>query len=98
MRRLQMELMPAQMAMQSSTMKPMMFTIIFIIGIFSWMAESWWLQGWLREPSVATNVGNDGYDLLDFPAWVITYIAMSAPGRITDRHIKIIRFGRHPLV
>ena len=45
----------------------MMFTIIFIIGIFSWMAESAATSRvWLREPSVATNVGNDGYDLLDF--------------------------------
>ena len=34
-----------------------------------------------------------------FPAWIATYIAMSAPlGRIIDRHIKIIRFSRHPFV
>ena len=34
-----------------------------------------------------------------FPAWIATYIAMSAPlGGILDRHIKIVRFSRHPLV
>ena len=100
MRRLQMELMPAQMAMQSSMMKPMMFTIIFIIGIFSWMAESaaGFRVGYVSLP------WQPMWGMMDticwiFPAWVITYIAMSAPlGRIIDRHIKIIRFGRHPLV
>ncbi|HJO42331.1 MAG TPA: hypothetical protein QF508_02880, partial [Candidatus Thalassarchaeaceae archaeon] len=31
--------------------------------------------------------------------WVATYITMSAPlGRIIDRHIKILRYGRHPLI
>ena len=100
MRRLQMELMPAQMAMQSSMMKPMMFTIIFIIGIFSWMAESaaGFRVGYVSLP------WQPMWGMMDticwiFPAWVVTYIAMSAPlGRIIDRHIKIIRFGRHPLV
>ncbi len=100
MRRLQMELMPDQMAMQSSMMKPMMFTIIFIIGIFSWMAESaaGFRVGYVSLP------WQPMWGMMDticwiFPAWVITYIAMSAPlGRIIDRHIKIIRFGRHPLV
>ena len=100
MRRLQMELMPDQMAMQSSMMKPMMFTIVFIIGIFSWMAESaaGFRVGYVSLP------WQPMWGMMDticwiFPAWVITYIAMSAPlGRIIDRHIKIIRFGRHPLV
>ena len=33
------------------------------------------------------------------PAWIASYITMSAPlGRIIDRHIKIIRYKRHPLV
>jgi uncharacterized membrane protein (DUF106 family) len=40
MRQLQMEMMPDQMAMQSATMKPMVFTMVFIIAIFSWMANS----------------------------------------------------------
>ena len=40
MQKLQMEMMPEQMAMQGAMMKPMMFTMIFIIGIFSWMADT----------------------------------------------------------
>ena len=100
MRQLQMEIMPDQMAMQSSMMKPMMFTIVFIIGIFSWMEAS--AAGF--RVSYVSLPWQPMWSMMDrvcwiFPAWVITYIAMSAPlGRIIDRHIKIVRFSRHPLV
>ncbi len=100
MRRLQMEMMPDTMAMQSAMMKPMMFTIVFIIAIFSWMEQSAygfrvdyvslpWAPMWGMMDRV----------MWIFPAWIVTYIAMSAPlGRIIDRHIKIFRMGRHPLI
>ncbi|MDG1533050.1 MAG: EMC3/TMCO1 family protein [Candidatus Thalassarchaeaceae archaeon] len=100
MRKLQMEMMPDQMAMQSAMMRPMMFTMIFIIAIFSWMANSVaefrvdyvsvpWQPMW----------NMNGVIMWIFPAWVATYITMSAPlGRIIDRHIKILRYGRHPLI
>ena len=100
MQRMQMEMMPEQMQMQSSMMKPMMFTMIFIIAIFSWMAESVeafkvgfvslpWKPMWSFHAKI----------MWIFPAWIATYIAMSAPlGRIIDRHLKLIRYSRHPLV
>ena len=100
MQTIQLEMMPEQMKMQSSMMKPMVFTMVFIIAIFSWMAgsvESFrvgfvslpWDPMWSFNARV----------LWIFPAWIATYIAMSAPlGRILDRHIKIIRYSRHPLV
>ena len=100
MQTMQMEMMPEQMQMQSSMMKPMMFTMVFIIAIFSWMAESVeafkvgfvslpWKPMWSFNARI----------MWIFPAWIATYIAMSAPlGRIIDRHIKLIRFSRHPLV
>ena len=100
MQTIQLEMMPEQMKMQSSMMKPMVFTMVFIIAIFSWMAgsvESFrvgfvslpWDPMWSFNARV----------LWIFPAWIATYIAMSAPlGRILDRHIKIVRFSRHPLV
>ena len=100
MQKLQMELMPEQMAMQSAMMRPMMFTMVFIIAIFSWMAsavESFrvdfvslpWAPMWSFNNRV----------MWIFPAWIVTYITMSAPlGRIIDRHIKIHRFKSHPLV
>lgn len=100
MRRLQMEMMPESMAMQSAMMKPMMFTIVFIIAIFSWMAEA---ATGFRVDYVSLP-WQPMWGMMDrvmwiFPAWVVTYISMSAPlGRIVDRHIKIIRFGRHPLI
>ena len=40
MQTIQLEMMPEQMKMQSSMMKPMVFTMVFIIAIFSWMAGS----------------------------------------------------------
>ena len=80
MQTIQMEMMPEQMKMQSSMMKPMVFTMVFIIAIFSWMASSVesfrvgfvslpWDPMWSFNARV----------LWIFPAWIATYIAMSAP-------------------
>jgi uncharacterized membrane protein (DUF106 family) len=100
MQTIQMEMMPEQMKMQSSMMKPMVFTMVFIIAIFSWMASSVesFRVGFVSLPwdpmwSFSSRV------MWIFPAWIATYIAMSAPlGRIIDRHIKLLRYSRHPLV
>ncbi len=100
MRTLQMHMMPESMKQQGDQMRPVMFTIVFIFAIFNWMAESSadfrvdyvslpWEPMWDMNNRI----------LWILPAWVITYISMSAPlGRIIDRHLKIIRFSRHPLV
>ncbi len=100
MQKLQMEMMPEQMAMQGAMMKPMMFTMIFIIGIFSWMADTVidfrvdyvslpWQPMWGFENKI----------MWIFPAWIATYITMSAPlGRIVDRHLKLLRYKTHPVV
>lgn len=98
--KLQQRLMPEQMKLQNSMMKPMMFTFVFIIAIFSWMAVSVeafrvdyvslpWEPEW--------NLMKD--KVLFFPAWIATYITTSAPlGRVVDRHIKLFRYQNHPLV
>jgi hypothetical protein len=100
MSKLQMEMMPEQMAMQAAMMKPMMFTMIFIIAIFSWMAASveTFKVDYVSTPwSPTWNFDNRVFWI--FPAWIATYISMSAPlGRIVDRHIKIMRYKNHPLV
>ena len=100
MQKMQMEMAPEQMAIQAATMRPMMFTIVFIIGIFSWMSSEVetfrvsyvslpWSPMWSLDERV----------LWILPAWIATYITMSAPlGRIIDRHIKIRRYRSHPLV
>lgn len=100
MQRLQMEMMPENMAMQSAMMRPMMFTIVFIIAIFSWMASEVetfrvsfvslpWLPMWSFNERI----------MWIFPAWIATYITMSAPfSRIIDRHLKILRYKSHPVV
>ena len=100
MQTIQLEMMPEQMKMQSSMMKPMVFTMVFIIAIFSWMASSVeaFRVGFVSLPWDPMWSFNSRV-LWIFPAWIATYIAMSAPlGRIIDRHIKIARFSRHPLV
>ncbi len=100
MRRLQMEMMPDTMEMQSAMFKPMMFTIVFIIALFSWMEQS----ALNFRVSYVSLPWAPMWDMMDrvmwiFPAWIVTYIAMSAPlGRIIDRHIKILRMARHPLI
>ena len=100
MQKLQMQMMPEQMAMQAAMMKPMMFTMIFIIAIFSWMATSTesFRVDYVSTPWSATwNFENKVFWI--FPAWIATYISMSAPlGRIVDRHIKLVRYKTHPLV
>ena len=97
--KMQMHLMPETTKLQMSMMKPMMFTMIFVIGIFSWMyvmVENFrvdyvslpWNPQW----------GFNGRILL-FPAWILAYITLSAPlGRIVDRHIKLFRYRSHPMV
>ena len=100
MQTIQMEMMPEQMKMQSSMMKPMVFTMVFIIAIFSWMASSVesFRVGFVSLPWDPMWSFNSRVMWI-FPAWIATYIAMSAPlGRIIDRHIKLLRFSRHPLV
>ena len=98
--KLQQRLMPEQMKLQNSMMKPMMFTFVFIIAIFSWMSisvESFRVN-YVSLPWVAEwNLLHD--KVLFFPAWIITYITTSAPlGRVVDRHIKLVRYRTHPLV
>ena len=100
LQQLQMEMMPENMAMQSAMMRPMMFTIVFIIAIFSWMASEVetfrvsfvslpWLPMWSFNERI----------LWIFPAWIASYITMSAPfSRIIDRHLKILRYKSHPVV
>ena len=97
---LQQQMMPEQLKVQMGAMKPMMFTMIFIIAIFSWMATSTesFRVDYVSTPWSATwNFENKVFWI--FPAWIATYISMSAPlGRIVDRHIKLVRYKSHPLV
>lgn len=98
--KLQQRLMPEQMKLQNSMMKPMMFTFVFIIAIFSWMAlsvESFRVDYVSLPWEPEWNLLDDR--VLIFPAWIATYITTSAPlGRIVDRHIKLFRYRSHPLV
>lgn len=98
--KIQQRMMPEQMKMQMSMMRPMMFTMVFIFGIFGWMYENVahfrvdhlslpWLPQWGMEDRV----------LWIFPAWVFVYISLSAPfGRVLDRHIRLFRYKTHPLI
>jgi len=98
--RIQQKMMPEQMKMQTAMMRPMMFTMIFIFGIFGWMytnVESFrvdhvslpWVPQWDMNARV----------MWIFPAWVFVYICLSAPlGRVLDRHIRLIRYRTHPLM
>ena len=77
----------------------MMFTMIFIIGIFSWMYVM--VEGFRVEHiSLPWNPQwSFNGKVLFFPAWIAAYITLSAPlGRIVDRHLKLIRYRSHPLV
>lgn len=99
LQKMQMYIMPEQQKLQMSMMKPMMFTMVFIIGIFTWMyvlVEDFrvdhvslpWHPKWSFDAKI-----------LLFPAWIGAYITTSAPlGRIVDRHIRLIRYRTHPLV
>jgi uncharacterized membrane protein (DUF106 family) len=94
------KMLPEQMSVQMGAFKPMMFTMIFIIAIFAWLASSVenfrveyislpWAPKWALNDRV----------MWIFPVWIFAYIAMSAPlGRIIDRHIKLIRYKSHPIV
>ncbi len=98
-REFQQQLMPDQMALQSKAMKPMIYTFVFIIAIFSWAAN---IVGEYRVDFVSlpfSPVWDFERRFLLFPAWICVYIVMSAPlGRIVDRHIRVARLSRHPLV
>lgn len=97
--KMQMHLMPESTKLQMAMMKPMMFTMIFVIAIFSWMYVM--VEGFRVEHVSlpwAPQWEFNGRILL-FPAWIIAYITLSAPlGRIVDRHIKLVRYRSHPLV
>jgi uncharacterized membrane protein (DUF106 family) len=98
--KLQQRLMPEQMKLQNSMMKPMMFTFVFIIAIFSWMAlnvESFRVDYVSLPWRAEWNLMED--KVIIFPAWIATYITTSAPlGRIVDRHLKLLRYRNHPIV
>ena len=97
---LQQQMMPEQLKVQMGAMKPMMFTMVIIIAVFSWLTTTVetfrvdyvslpWESEW--------NLLSDKF--LFFPAWICAYICMSAPfGRIVDRHIKLVRYKTHPVV
>ncbi|HII22918.1 MAG TPA: DUF106 domain-containing protein [Candidatus Poseidoniaceae archaeon] len=97
---MQQQMMPEQLKVQMGAMKPMMFTMIIIIAVFSWLTTTVetfrvdyvslpWASEW--------NLLSDKF--LFFPAWICAYICMSAPfGRVVDRHIKLFRYRSHPVV
>ena len=97
---LQQQMMPEQLKVQMGAMKPMMFTMVIIIAVFSWLTttvESFRVDYvsllWASEWNLLTD------KFLFFPAWICAYICMSAPfGRVVDRHIKLIRYRTHPVV
>ena len=97
---LQQHMMPEQMSVQMGAMKPMMFTMVFIIAIFAWMGNTVevFRVNYVSLPwSAEWNLMTDKF--LFFPAWIAVYICMSAPlGRVVDRHIKLIRYRTHPIV
>ncbi|MCH1592001.1 MAG: EMC3/TMCO1 family protein, partial [Candidatus Thalassarchaeaceae archaeon] len=100
MQELQLALGPENMATQAEMFRPMMFTIVFIIAIFSWMSASieTFRVSYVSLPWAPTWSFSERIFWI-IPAWIASYITMSAPlGRIVDRHIKIIRYRRHPLV
>ena len=97
---LQQQMMPEQLKVQMGAMKPMMFTMVFIIGIFAWLttAVETFRVDYVSLPWASEwNLLEDKF--LFFPAWICAYICMSAPlGRVIDRHIKLFRYRKHPLV
>ena len=97
---LQQHMMPEQMSVQMGAMKPMMFTMFFIIAIFAWMGNTVevFRVNYVSLPWTAEWNMTSG-KFLFFPAWIATYICMSAPlGRVVDRHIKLYRYRSHPIV
>ena len=97
--KIQTRLMPEQMEMQMATMRPMMFTMIFIIGIFSWMYTM--VEGFRVDHLSLPWVPRWGFSerIILFPAWIFAYISISAPlGRVLDRHLRLARYTNHPLI
>ena len=98
--KLQLHIMPEQTKITMGGMKPMMFTLVFIIAIFSWIGQvvedfrvDYVSLPWIPKWSLL------GDKFLFFPAWIATYICLSAPlGRAVDRHIKLFRYRSHPVV
>ena len=74
--------------------------MIIIIGIFAWVTtavESFRVDYVSLPWAPRWHLLDDRF--LFFPAWICAYICMSAPlGRIVDRHIKLIRYRKHPVV
>ncbi len=98
--RMREQMLPDQMAVQMGAFKPMMFTMVFIIAIFAWLASSVenFRVEYLSLPWTPKWGLNDRVMWI-FPVWIFAYISMSAPlGRIIDRHIKLIRYKSHPIV
>ena len=98
--KLQMHIMPEQTKITMGGMKPMMFTFIFIIAIFSWITKVVvdFRVGYVSLPWIPKwDMLSDKF--LFFPAWIATYICLSAPlGRAVDRHLKLWRYKTHPVV
>ncbi len=97
---MQQQMMPEQLKVQMGAMKPMMFTMIIIIAVFSWLTTTveTFRVDYVSLPWVSEwNLLSDKF--LFFPAWICAYICMSAPfGRVVDRHIKLFRYRSHPVV
>tara|TARA_B100000886_G_scaffold112719_1_gene75768 strand:- start:5616 stop:6329 length:714 start_codon:yes stop_codon:yes gene_type:complete len=97
---LQQQMMPEQLKVQMGAMKPMMFTMVIIIAVFSWLTTTvetfrvdYVSLPWASEWNLLSG------KFLFFPAWICAYICMSAPfGRVVDRHIKLFRYRSHPVV
>ena len=97
---LQQQMMPEQLEVQMGAMKPMMFTMVFIIGIFAWLttAVETFRVDYVSLPWAPEWHLLDGRFLF-FPAWICCYICMSvAYGRVLDSHITLARYRTHPLV
>ena len=97
---MQQHMMPEQFETQMAMMKPMMFTMIFIIAIFAWMGSmvNGYKVDYISLPWSPEWHLTDG-KFLFFPAWICAYICMSAPlGRVVDRHLKLFRYRTHPVV
>ena len=97
---MQQHMMPEQFETQMAMMKPMMFTMVFIIAIFAWMGSmvNGYKVDYVSLPWSPEWHLTDG-KFLFFPAWICAYICMSAPlGRVVDRHLKLFRYRTHPVV
>ena len=75
---LQQQMMPEQLKVQMGAMKPMMFTMVFIIGIFAWLttAVETFRVDYISTLGLRMESSEDKFPL---PAWICAYICMSAP-------------------